>query len=69
MCGTEKLRICGLDLKVEKIKNYAMDYSFLGTFCGNDSTIKIDDNLKLNVEQKTLVHEIIEAIEYLKREE
>jgi len=59
-----ELRICGMNCKIEKVKNYARDYTFLGTFCGNDSIIKLDNDLKLEVEQKTLLHEIIESINY-----
>jgi len=59
-----ELRICGMNCKIEKVKNYARDYTFLGTFCGNDSIIKLDNDLKLEVEQKTLLHEIIECINY-----
>lgn len=59
-----KLKICGMDCEITKVENYARDYNFLGTFCGNDSIIKLDNALKLNIEQKTLLHEIIEAINY-----
>ena len=59
-----KIYIAGLEYDIEYIKHYARDAEALGSHCGNSCTIKIDTDLKLQVQQKTLIHEILEAINF-----
>lgn len=58
------LCIDGLKYKVNFEKYLARDKEALGTHCGNSAIITIDIDLTLQVKQKTLLHEIIEALNY-----
>ena len=60
----DKIYIAGLEYEIKYEKHYARDAEALGSHCGNNTTIKIDTDLKLQVQQKTLLHEIIEAINF-----
>ena len=60
----KELIIAGLKYKIELEKNLARDANALGTHCGNIATIKVDEDLRGCVKKKTLLHEILEAINF-----
>lgn len=59
-----KIFITGLEYEIEYTKNLARDSDALGTHNGNHAVIKIDVDLKPHVQQKVLLHEILEAINF-----
>lgn len=59
-----KIYIAGLEYEIQYAKHYARDAEALGSHNGNNAVIKIDVDLKLQVKQKVLLHEIIEAINF-----
>ena len=60
----EFIKIGGLNYRVSQVENLARDNGALGRCCGNSRTIEIDSNLDEQVKEKTLIHEIIEAINF-----
>lgn len=60
----KNIKIGGLYYKTLEVKDLARDHSALGRCCGNNTTIELDSELKDSVKEKTLIHEIIEAINF-----
>lgn len=60
----ENIKIGGLNYKLKYQENYARDYNMLGSHCGNTSEIIIDTGLAKDRTEKTIIHEILEAINF-----
>lgn len=60
----KKLKIAGYNYKVRHCKNDARDENRTGWHNSNNNEIGIDPDLKEEIQQSTLLHEIIEAINY-----
>ena len=58
------IKIAGLKYEINLIENLTRDHATLGSCCGNNLTINIDNGLKEDVKRKTLLHEIIEALNF-----
>ena len=58
------IKIGGIYYKVIYKKDLARDRGHLGECCGNSAEIGLDNNLNKHVEDKVLLHEIIEAINF-----
>lgn len=58
------LKISGVVYSIKEIDGLARDREALGEHCGNTAVINLDNGLTSQIQQKTLLHEIIEAINY-----
>lgn len=60
----EKIKIGGINYKLKQMDNYARDFGMMGSHCGNSSEIIIDKGLAECRKYKTIIHEILEAINF-----
>ena len=60
-----KVKILGQIYSFGEDKNMGRDSKCIGTSCGNSIDIKIDSTLPMCAKQTTLIHEIIEQLDYL----
>ncbi len=60
-----KVKILGQIYSLAEDKNMGRDTKCIGTSCGNSGEIKIDSTLPISGKQTTLLHEIIEQLDYL----
>lgn len=60
----KSILIAGIDYKVSFKENLARDNGTVGTFCGNNTEIRIDSGIPEQRKEKTLLHEILEGINY-----
>lgn len=58
------VKIGGIKYKIEYSKDLTRDRGNLGECCCNTSVIRLDSDLGFHMEKKTLLHEIIEAINF-----
>jgi hypothetical protein len=58
------VKIGGIKYKIEYSKDLARDRGCLGECCCNSNVIRLDSDLSFHMERKTLLHEIIEAINF-----
>jgi regulator of RNase E activity RraB len=58
------IKIAGMKYEVKETENLTRDHGSLGNCCGNNLTINVDKDLKEDVKKKTLLHEIIEALNF-----
>ena len=59
-----KVKIGGLTYKCSLEKNLARDRNSLGESCGNELSITIDESTSQQTQNKTLIHEIIEQLNF-----
>lgn len=60
----KQVKIAGYTYNVSNDKNLSRDYNANGMSCANDLTIQIDNSLPQQNQESTLLHEIIEQINY-----
>ena len=60
-----QIKIGGLNYSVEFVKNLIRDRSASGQSCGNEQSITIDSSSSKQLQETTLVHEIIEQINFV----
>lgn len=60
-----KIKILGHDYTILEKPFLARDSKAAGTSCGNSQGIEIDNSLPLANKQSTLIHEILEQLDYL----
>lgn len=59
------IKIGGFKYKLEEVDHMARDDSSLGNSCGNSLTINLDHGLDKSLKAATLIHEIIEQINFI----
>lgn len=60
----DNIKIGGINYKLKQMDNYARDFGMMGSHCGNSSEIIIDKGLIKDRKEKTIIHEILEAINF-----